>query len=155
MENFRASKKLRARSANDHLSSTNTVPNPRVMASEKPEKAKKEKKDKKDKKHKLAETEGVTKPKKEKKRKSKDASDALHNQLENSLDGTEVEASAVAQEGDKMEVDSLVITPIGALVPFANPLADEKQTKKVLKAVKKCKAQCFVFPPHVAPDLLF
>jgi H/ACA ribonucleoprotein complex subunit 2 len=110
------------------------------MASEKPEKAKKEKKDKKDKKHKLAETDGVTKSKKEKKRKSRDASDALHNQLENSLDGSEVDTgAAAAQEGDKMDVDSHVITPIGALVPFANPLADEKQTKKVLKAVKKCK----------------
>lgn len=27
--------------------------------------------------------------------------------------------------------------PVGALVPFANPLADEKVTKKVLKVVKK------------------
>jgi H/ACA ribonucleoprotein complex subunit 2 len=31
--------------------------------------------------------------------------------------------------------------PVGALVPFANPLADEKQQKKVLKAVKKCMRQ--------------
>ena len=27
--------------------------------------------------------------------------------------------------------------PVGALVPFANPLADEKACKKVLRSVKK------------------
>jgi H/ACA ribonucleoprotein complex subunit 2 len=27
--------------------------------------------------------------------------------------------------------------PIGALVPFANPLVEDKQAKKVLKSVKK------------------
>jgi H/ACA ribonucleoprotein complex subunit 2 len=109
------------------------------MASEKPEKVKKEKKEKKEKKHKLAETDGVTKPKKDKKKKSKDASDALLNQLEQSPEVTGAAADDGAEEEDKMEVDTTVITPIGALVPFANPLADEKQTKKVLKAVKKCK----------------
>jgi H/ACA ribonucleoprotein complex subunit 2 len=45
-----------------------------------------------------------------------------------------------AENGDEdMEVEreSPLVIPQAALVPFANPLADEKQTKKVLRAVKK------------------
>merc|ERR1712000_672463 len=44
------------------------------------------------------------------------------------------------EESALMVVDTvgeIAIKPIGALVPFANPLADEKVTKKVLKGVKK------------------
>ena len=43
------------------------------------------------------------------------------------------------EEDSKKETkDSIVrITPVGALVPFANPLADEKAARKVFKIVKK------------------
>jgi H/ACA ribonucleoprotein complex subunit 2 len=108
------------------------------MAAEKAEK--KSKKDKKEKKSKLTE-DGVTKSKsdkKEKKKKSKEVGDALVSQLDDSSAGTAVGMANSAGEGDEMEVDATPV-PIGALVPFANPLADEKQTKKVLKTVKKCK----------------
>lgn len=47
---------------------------------------------------------------------------------------------AVKGEG---EVDAVVDRPVGAVVPFANPLVEDKQAKKVLKSVKK--GMCIVF----------
>ncbi|KAL1589249.1 hypothetical protein WHR41_02201 [Cladosporium halotolerans] len=82
-----------------------------------------EKKEKKEKKRK-AEEEGEdvsAKKDKKKKRKSVDA------------EGDAVMDVSVVEAGD----DEVVATPKGALVPFANPLADDKQQKKVMKAVKK------------------
>lgn len=38
---------------------------------------------------------------------------------------------------EEEQSSSKVVRPIGALVPFANPLADEKVGKKVFKSVKK------------------
>jgi H/ACA ribonucleoprotein complex subunit 2 len=95
-------------------------------------KEKKEKKEKKDKKEKRAEAEGVSKPKKEKKdKKSKDVTDALEAAIdEPEVSMMEIDSGAGA-EGDE---------PAGALVPFAFPLADnDKEVKKILKTVKKCK----------------
>ncbi|ETI20470.1 hypothetical protein G647_08507 [Cladophialophora carrionii CBS 160.54] len=40
----------------------------------------------------------------------------------------------------KKEGQASVVRPVGALVPFANPLADEKVAKKVFKSVKKAAA---------------
>lgn len=54
------------------------------------------------------------------------------------------DAPVVAAEVVVKDVDSDDEKPsvlLGALVPFANPLADEKQQKKVLKTVKKCMRQ--------------
>merc|ERR1711939_138353 len=54
---------------------------------------------------------------------------------------TKADAKSPAQEESALmvvdTVGEIAIKPIGALVPFANPLADEKVTKKVLKGVKK------------------
>lgn len=97
-------------------------------------KLKKEKKDKKEKKEKRAETEGVSKPKKEKKdKKSKDVTDALEAAIdEPEVSMMEVDSGAVVVQGE---------VPEGALVPFAFPLADnDKEVKKILKTVKKCKS---------------
>jgi hypothetical protein len=46
----------------------------------------------------------------------------------------------VEVEVEQMEVDGA--RPIGALVPFANPLVEDKSAKKVLKSVKKGKFEC-------------
>lgn len=113
------------------------------MAKEKTEdevKVKKEKKEKREKKR--FEEDGVSKKvKKEKKHKSKDAADTLLDELEKkpvtdaNIDTTfanrDQEEDAVMAEIPRVEV------PLEALVPFANPLADEKQTKKLLRAVQK------------------
>lgn len=88
-----------------------------------------EKKEKKDKKRKAdEEVEDVSAKKdKKKKRKSVDA------------DGDAVMDVSVAEVVEAKDADEeKAVVAIGALVPFANPLADEKQQKKVLKAVKKC-----------------
>jgi H/ACA ribonucleoprotein complex subunit 2 len=107
------------------------------MAKEKTEdemKVRKEKKEKKEKKR--SEDDGVSKKvKKEKKHKSKDAADTLLDELEKKpVTDTNIDTTledAVMAEIPRVEV------PLEALVPFANPLADEKQTKKLLRAVQK------------------
>lgn len=91
-----------------------------------------EKKEKKEKKEKRSD-DGVKKAKKEKKVKvDENVVAALEEQLEAS--GAPVaEAKVVVAEQD----GELVVKPVGALVPFAAPLADDKVAKKVLKSVKK------------------
>jgi H/ACA ribonucleoprotein complex subunit 2 len=96
-----------------------------------------EKKDKKEK-RKSVDASGV---KKEKKEKRKSDATAVLNAIEDAAPG----AVAVDADGDVI-VDASVVAdessdaiPIGALVPFANPLCDDKATKKVLKTVKKGK----------------
>lgn len=94
-------------------------------------KDKSDKKDRKEKKEKRSETDGVKKSKKDKKSKlSGENIAAAVKEVDN-----EVAAVAVSASVD----DDAVISakPVGALVPFANPLADDKTTKKVLKGVKK------------------
>lgn len=96
-------------------------------------KDKSEKKDKKEKKEKKrSETDGVHKAKKEKKEKK--LSDAAEKELTAQvLEGLE-EDKKVAAEVVEVTAES---RPIGALVPFANPLAEDKTAKKVFKTVKK------------------
>jgi hypothetical protein len=119
-----------------------------AMASDKPEKKeKKDKKERKEKKHRASESDGVTKSKsdkkekKDKKKKTKEAAEALLDQAESSpvVVPTANGDSESGVEDNAMEgVELTRNVPTEALVPFANPLADDKQTKKLLKAVKKC-----------------
>lgn len=93
---------------------------------------KKLKKEKKEKKEKRAETEGVSKSKKEKKDKKVKAglADALEAELEKAPEVSLVKVVS----GDDADSEE----PRGALVPFANPLAEEsKEVKKILRTVKK------------------
>lgn len=119
------------------------------MGATKPEKAdKKEKKDKK-----RAEADGVTKPKKDKKEK-KDKKDKLKSAVANAeLDETlQADAAASVETAPavtEMEVEQDGVKEkqvvVGALVPFARPLADDKAAKKVLKSVRKGTHACI---PH-------
>ncbi|MCJ1236960.1 snoRNA-binding protein [Varicellaria rhodocarpa] len=100
-----------------------------------------EKKEKKEKKEKRSEKDGVHKSKKQKKEKklvvaAEEASitTALLNDVEKEKPGS----VAVKEDGD-VEVKVKSTPLLGALVPFANPLADDKVGKKVLKSVKKGK----------------
>ena len=93
---------------------------------------KSEKKEKKEKKEKRSEVDGVKKPKKEK----KDKKERSPKEVDALLAEAKPAAPAAEVDGDE-EMTELRIVPKEALVPFANPLADEKQTKKVLKSVKK------------------
>jgi H/ACA ribonucleoprotein complex subunit 2 len=97
-------------------------------------KDKSEKKEKKEKKEKRSETDGVKKSKKEKKSKLSD--DNIAAAIEHVSNGAAEPTDLVAEVANEHE-DSIKTKPVGALVPFANPLADEKVTKKVLKSVKK------------------
>ncbi|KAK5170146.1 snoRNA-binding protein [Saxophila tyrrhenica] len=121
------------------------------MASVEPEarKERRDKKDKKDKKRKHSETvadadevEVVAekKKKKDKKRKSTDGADAEAVMVVDT-DGVKDEDDdkkvvAKVEEDDK-KVVAKIEDPLAALVPFANPLAGEKDGKKVMKSVKK------------------
>ena len=115
------------------------------MAKEKPiskderKKEKKEKKDKKEKKEKRSDKDGVHKSKKDKKEKKivKAAEEdhvvtALFNNIESEIPG-----SIAKKENEEIKITLKHAPLLGALVPFANPLADEKVGKKVLKSVKK------------------
>lgn len=93
---------------------------------------KKEKKDKKDKKR--SETDGVHKQKKEKKEKK--LSDIAEKEITKQvLDGLD-KAEDVEVNGN-VEMTDATDRPIGALVPFADPLVEDKTAKKVFKTVKK------------------
>lgn len=112
------------------------------------DKVEKEKK-RAEKKEKRAEKDGVHKAKKEKKdKKDKTAlADAVEKEITSQvLEGLDQAASAGVTAKGEVEVDPMLLDgerPIGALVPFANPLVEDKQAKKVLKSVKKGKsAQC-------------
>lgn len=115
------------------------------MATDKAERdEKREKRDKKDKKeHKKSsrsEKDGVHKSKKDKKdigqEGNEHVADALLNALEENISGSAT--IAVKVNGD---VAVSTPPPIGALVPFANPLADEKAQKKTFRTVKKGMAR--------------
>lgn len=116
------------------------------MAKEKSADREQRKKEKKASKEKRSEVDGVHKSKKDKKEKKekKAATEAedievtttLLNAVEEEKPGT----VAVKENGDiQLKVKSAPL--LGALVPFANPLADEKAAKKVLKTVKKGTSQ--------------
>ncbi|KAJ5490879.1 H/ACA ribonucleoprotein complex subunit NHP2 [Penicillium diatomitis] len=98
-----------------------------------------EKKEKRsEKKEKRAEKDGISKSKKDKKEKKDKTTlvDAVEKEI----------ASQAVENGDnvaavnvtEIEVDAMAVDrPVGAVVPFANPLVEDKQAKKVLKSVKK------------------
>ncbi|KAI2790825.1 H/ACA ribonucleoprotein complex subunit NHP2 [Penicillium oxalicum] len=98
-----------------------------------------EKKEKRsEKKEKRAEKDGISKSKKDKKEKKDKTTlvDAVEKEIASQAaeNGAEVAAVDVAE----IEVDAMAIDrPVGAVVPFANPLVEDKQAKKVLKSVKK------------------
>jgi len=102
------------------------------------------KKPKSDKKEKRSEKDGVHKSKKDKKEKISTAPDpedsdidvapATPPVLEKVVNGA---SGKKGTENEAMEIDVKAPPLVGALVPFANPLADEKVGKKVLKSVKK------------------
>ena len=101
----------------------------------------KDKSEKKEKKEKRQSVDGVKKEKKEKRdRKSTDTTATLLDTLE---DASAVDADGDVTIGGAETNGQLVKTdgeiPLAALVPFANPLCDEKSGKKVLKTVKKGK----------------
>lgn len=95
------------------------------------------KKEKKEKKRKADDAEIEDTPKKEKKSKKSRKSDvgAPADESLMEVDGQlAVKVEEAKEDGDKKAV---IAIPAAALVPFANPLADEKAQKKVLKSVKK------------------
>jgi H/ACA ribonucleoprotein complex subunit 2 len=101
------------------------------MAKEKSEKkAKKEKKEKREK-EKRSEKDGVSKNRKEKKSKK-----ATGNGVTAALMETLVTQS---QTPELPKTNGRIAPLVGPMVPFANPLADEKVCKKLFKTVKKGK----------------
>lgn len=111
------------------------------MAKDKVEKDKK-----REKKEKRSEKDGVHKSKKDKKEKKDKTAliDAVEKELTTKvLEGidqqptTEKPVNGDVDGDDHMDIES---RPVGALVPFANPLVEDKSAKKVLKGVKKGKS---------------
>ncbi|KAH0537672.1 hypothetical protein FGG08_005537 [Glutinoglossum americanum] len=99
----------------------------------------KEKSDKKDKKErkekeKRSEKDGVSKTKKEKRSKKVAENGEVTAALLETLD-KHVQGVEVVKKGD--DLPAQIAPPLRAMVPFANPLAEEKACKKLLKTVKK------------------
>ena len=110
------------------------------MAKDKPtDSAKAEKKEKtKDKKR--SEEDGVHKSKDKSDKKGKKAKREILAEkalTEINTAAADVEVVKSADEDDDKWKEKKSMKPVGALVPFANPLADEKVAKKVFKSVKK------------------
>ena len=118
------------------------------MGSTKPEK-----KEKKDKSAKRSEVDGVSKSSKTKsdKKDKKEKKDKLKTAVLNAALDDKLQADAAAQSLDKApEVTEVEVEDddgekttkhvVGALVPFARPLAEDKGTKKILKSVRKGKS---------------
>ncbi|KAJ9294356.1 hypothetical protein DTO271G3_6931 [Paecilomyces variotii] len=100
---------------------------------------KEKKREKKDKKR--AETDGVHKSKKDKKNKT--LSEAAEKELTTKvLEGLDKADAATNGDVEVIQADAMEVEarPVGALVPFANPLVEDKTAKKVLKSVKKAAA---------------
>lgn len=112
-------------------------------------KEKSEKREKKEKKEKRSEVDGVKKSKKEKKSKLNGDNVAAAFEEVVKKDEPVEETKAVVIKESSGEV---VLKPVGALVPFANPLADDKVTKKVLKSVKKGMSCCPLLPRCLNPE---
>lgn len=107
------------------------------MAKDKSEKVKKDKKEKR------ADTDGVKKSQKEK--KSKLNGDNVAAALEETLTQSEAPVIETRAITVKEPNEEFGVKPVGALVPFANPLADDKVSKKVLKSVKKGMSYSTIF----------
>lgn len=96
---------------------------------------------------KRSDSDGVHKSKDSKREKKKERavlSEQVANAVENGAiaveEVEEEEKEGVKNEGEDGNADSklkMTMRPVGALVPFANPLADEKVAKKVFRGVKK------------------
>ena len=109
------------------------------MAKEKSVDKEERRKEKKVSKEKRSEVDGVHKSKRDKKadKKAAAAENAeITTKLLNTLENEKPGSIAIKEEGE-IEVKIKSAPILGALVPFANPLADEKVGKKVLKSVKK------------------
>lgn len=111
------------------------------MAKEKSVDKEERKKEKKASKEKRSEVDGVHKTKKDKRagkeKKAVAAEDAgISTKLLNTVEDEKPGSVVIKEDGDiHLKIKDAPI--LGALVPFANPLADEKGGKKVLKSVKK------------------
>lgn len=114
------------------------------MAKEKSVDKEERRREKHAKKEKRSEKDGVHKSKKDKKEKNKQ--EAIINSEANKIEVTtellnkleeEKPGSIAVKEDENIEIKVKAAPLLGALVPFANPLADEKVQKKVLKCVKK------------------
>jgi H/ACA ribonucleoprotein complex subunit 2 len=109
--------------------------------SSKPSHAHAEKEEKKKKKR--SDEDGVHKSSDKKDKKEKKAKrEALAEKALNEIQTAPAAADAKSDdEGEIAEAEAEIkgqeLKPVGALVPFANPLADEKVAKKVFKSVKK------------------
>ncbi|KAI9854745.1 MAG: snoRNA-binding protein [Vezdaea acicularis] len=102
-------------------------------------KEKVDKKEKKEKKEKRSEKDGVHKREKKEKREKKLNGHATE-EVMTVLGAGESEIIVLKSNGESNIKSERIL---GALVPFANPLADDKVGKKVLKAVKKAaKNKC-------------
>lgn len=97
---------------------------------------------------KRSETNGVHKSKSDRKDKDKKdkrdkhigtevANSELTTKLLNTLEDTKPGSVAVKEDTGDLQIKVKSEPLLGALVPFANPLADDKTGKKVLKSVKK------------------
>lgn len=113
------------------------------MAKEKDEDKEARKRERKERKEKekLAGTNAIQKPEKEKTAKTINTAVVAEEvdvttKLLSSLESKKPR-SLVDKEDDSSQIRLKAAPLIGALVPFAHPLADEKQQKKVLKSVKK------------------
>lgn len=122
------------------------------MAKEKSTDKEERRREKHVKKEKRSEKEGIHKVKKDKKEKkaatAADETDAATKVL-NILENSKPESLAVEKIGNR-DVKVKTAPLLGALVPFANPLADEKVQKKVLKSVKKGKPSSGPLRKHTA-----
>lgn len=124
------------------------------MAKEKSADKEEGKREKHSKKEKRSEKDGVHKSKKVKSEKKKavaadepDITITLLDALE------EKKPSSVAKEADGDVAVKFKPAPLlGALVPFAHPLADEKVQKKVLKSVKKGQSKPLRIKLHTLSD---
>ena len=107
-----------------------------------------------EKKAKRSETDGIHKSKSDKKEKKEKttaaaASDAeVTTKLLNAIEESKPGSVAVKEENGDVQVKVKTQPLLGALVPFANPLADEKVGKKVLKSVKKGSLSPVQGPPN-------
>ena len=124
-----------------------------AMAKEKSANKEERKREKHGKREKRSDKDGVHKSKKDKKekREKKTAANVGENvdvttTLLNSLD-EQTSEGMLRKEGEEKEVKVKSAPLLGALVPFANPLADEKTQKKILKSVKKGTSLSSTFPP--------
>ncbi|KAL4779471.1 50S ribosomal protein L30e-like protein [Aspergillus varians] len=94
-----------------------------------------EKKEKHEKKEKRSEKDGIHKSKKDKKeKKEKKDKTSLTDAV---LKGIEAEAPSTPPVNGAVAAEEAEVRPIGALVPFARPLLEDKAAKKALKSVKK------------------